>query len=478
MTCPDRHLLDDLALGLLPPAEADSLRAHLRACAACRQEAAFAQALRLGLSSPPPAGPCLSDEELCHLRDDTLPAEERARAESHLAGCARCASALRSLERALSEVEQHPVEVPPALLERAQALSRPRQPRVEPARLTWLERLLQGPLALRLSVAGAAAGVMLLIAFLFYPSEPSAPRSPQSGPVAARPAPRRVEFAPLKTVVPAPEPSPAVADKPSPGPETQPAAAPPLPAPSPKAEPRVATLLESQQRNLQNVIYPSLPPAEVPLALGFAESAAREDWRGAYLLGRTARSMAILSRPALAGTDRSRLLAAARSLPSLLTSSLAPDAGREVLLAFVEKIESALDGGDLEAARTRMDVLQTSLSERLEKNPAARACFRLGQTVSDLLLVSAATAYRLLEPEPASSAAKELAAVRAELAGPLENLPKDALDAIRTRLEIVAGYPLENLEAESARALIAELRRLDRAFEPPPPTPAAAPKNP
>jgi hypothetical protein len=216
----------------------------------------------------------------------------------------------------------------------------------------------------------------------------------------------------------------------------------------------------------------------VPLALGFAESAAREDWRGAYLLGRTARSMAILSRPALAGTDRSRLLAAARSLPSLLTSSLAPDAGREVLLAFVEKIESALDGGDLEAARTRMDVLQASLLERLEKNPAARACFRLGQAVSDLLLVSAVTAYRLPESEPASSAAQELAAVRTELAGPLESLPKDALDAIRTRLEIVAGYPLEKLEAESARALIAELRRLDRAFEPPPPTPPAAPQNP
>lgn len=480
MTCPDKKLLEDLALGRLPESEAGPLRAHLKECPGCLNEAAFAKALRLGLGAEKGSGACLSDEELCHLRDGTLPDGEQARALSHLIGCPRCTSALGALERSLLEAEQNPVDVPPALLERALMLSRPPAPKPESARLSWLQRLLQGPLVLRLSVAGAAATLMLLLAFLFYPTQPTAPRLPGAPEIStAPPAPPRPDLDSLKPPAQAGDDSrTAGAVAPAKPQDSLERAAPPVPpvAPPPPPE-RVAVLLDSQRRNLHNTIAPPIPPAGVPLALGFAESAPQETWRGAYLLGRTARSMAIISKPALAVGDRSLLLAAIHSLPSLIKASLAPDAGREVLLAFVDKIESALDNGDMDAVRARIDVLLASLSERLATNPAARACFRLGQTVSGLLLVSAVAAYRLPGLEPAAPVAEELAAARQDFAGPLGDLSQDMVDRIRTQLEIVAAFPHARLESDRARALIAELRRLDRVFEPPQP-PAATPENP
>ncbi len=430
MTCPDKKLLEDLALGLLPESEAGPLRAHLKECPRCLDEAAFAKALRLGLAGEKGSGGCLSDEDLCHLRDGTLPEDGQARALSHLAGCPRCASALRSLERSLLDAEQHPVDAPPALLERALLLARPPAPRPESVRLSWLQRILQGPFLLRLSVAGAAAALMLVFAFLFYPTQPAAPRLPRAPEIStAPPAPPRPDLDSLMPSAP-PKDKTRSAEAVTPEKPQDPldrAAPSPTPAVPPPPE-RVAVLLDSQRRNLYDTIAPKISPADVSLALGFAEPAAQESWRSAYLLGRTARSMAIISRPALVANDRSLLSAAVRSLPSLIHAALASDAGREVLLAFVEKIEKTLESGDMDAVRARIDVLLASLAEKLEKNPAARACFRLGQTVSDLLLVSAVAAYRLPPIEPAAPLAEELAAAQKDFAGALGDMSQDVVD--------------------------------------------------
>ncbi|NMB76600.1 MAG: hypothetical protein GYA21_15910 [Myxococcales bacterium] len=479
MTCPDHKLLEDLVLGLLPESEAGPLRAHLSECPSCLNEAAFAKALHLGLAVEKGSGGCLSDEELCHLRDGTLPDDARARALSHLVGCPGCATALRSLERSLLEAEQHPVDAPPALLERALALASPPEPEPQSVRLSWLQRILQGPLLLRLSVAGAAAALMLVFAFLFYPTQPAAPRLPGAPKISTAPtAPPRPDLDSLTPPIPRKDEARAADAAP---PEKQPGAAdraaPPVPSVAPPSPERLAVLLDSQRRNLHTTITPAILPAGASLALGFAESAPQDPWRGSYLLGRSARSMSIFSRPALIAGDRSLLLSTLRTLPSLINIALAKDTGREVLLAFVDRIENMLDSGDMDAVRARIDILLASLAERLDKNPAERACFRLGQTVSDLLLVSAVAAYRLPPIEPAAAVADELAAARKDFSGPLGDLPQDLLDRVRTQLEIVAAFPHAQLESARARTLIAELRRLDRVFEPPKP-PAAAPENP
>lgn len=55
---------------------------------------------------------CLSSEELAGLYDGTLPAGLATRARAHLAGCPRCAHALKILHRVLCEAPRAPS--PPA----------------------------------------------------------------------------------------------------------------------------------------------------------------------------------------------------------------------------------------------------------------------------------------------------------------------------------------------------------------------------
>src|SRR5687768_12693721 len=101
----------------------------------------------------------LTEEQLNDLADAVLAADERAAAESHLAGCAACRFELDSLRLVLADVRALPAALAPArdLLPDIHAVMDLEQQSIRPAR--WRQHTLwaaRGPLA--------AAAILLIVA--------------------------------------------------------------------------------------------------------------------------------------------------------------------------------------------------------------------------------------------------------------------------------------------------------------------------
>jgi hypothetical protein len=164
------------------------------------------------------------------LVDETATAEERARAEAHLAGCADCPRELARFRRTVALLRSvEPARAPAGFVERVTAAATPARPRRRLARAFV-------PLALKLPTQAAAlVMVAVLVGYLFRHTpeleraarfEPPAPRPPAPASEALTAAPG-AKAAPPAAPAPAPEPallSKAPAPRPAPAPEPVPAA--------------------------------------------------------------------------------------------------------------------------------------------------------------------------------------------------------------------------------------------------------------
>ncbi len=277
------------------------------------------------------------------LVDETAPAEERARAEAHLAGCADCPRELARFRRTVALLRSvEPGRAPAGFVERVTAAAAPGRPRRRLARAFV-------PLALKLPTQAAAlVMVAVLVGYLFRHTpeleraarfEPPAPRPPAPASEALTAA-RGAKAAPPAAPAPAPEPallSKAPAPRPAPAPEPVPAA--------PKTAVREAA---KDAANAEGARHD----------LGAAERhEGRQAARDAPGVRREADAMAAKAAPAERETA-----GPARSEPKALKALAPAEAPRAKERAFVEaRVSGALAVADRAAAAGKLRALVTDL---------------------------------------------------------------------------------------------------------------------
>ncbi|MBI3827808.1 MAG: zf-HC2 domain-containing protein, partial [Candidatus Rokubacteria bacterium] len=108
--------------------------------------------------------------------DDALGADELARLERHVAGCAACAREWRELSRAVAFVrEAGPVRAPAGFVDRVLARARP------PWWRRWLAAIFV-PLPRKLPVEAAAVVLVSVIGVLIYRQSPELQRATRTHP--------------------------------------------------------------------------------------------------------------------------------------------------------------------------------------------------------------------------------------------------------------------------------------------------------
>jgi hypothetical protein len=246
-------------------------------------------------------------ERFSALVDDTATAEERARCEAHLAGCADCRRELQGFRQTVALLRSlEPARAPLGFVERVTAAARP-----APRSRRFLERVFL-PLPLKLPMEAAAiVMVAVLVGYVFRHTPdleraarfdapptppprvlaPSPPPEPSAPPSAAPPRVSVPEPGPAPSPAPA---APAIAPRVA-APEPRPAPAPEPATPSPAAAPRVAgaerssappaRLLAPAPAPARRAPAPMPPPGEPALAAKpGAKTEARKDARGAEVL--------------------------------------------------------------------------------------------------------------------------------------------------------------------------------------------------
>jgi hypothetical protein len=279
------------------------------------------------------------------LVDETAPAEERARAEAHLAGCADCPRELARFRATVALLRSVvPARAPAGFVERVTAAAAPARPRRRLARAFL-------PLALKLPTQAAAlVMVAVLVGYLFRHTpeleraarfEPEAPRPPASASDALTAAPG-VKAAPPTAPVPAPEPT-RLSKAPTPAPR-------PAPAPEPAAAAPKTAVREAAKDagNAEGARHD----------LGAAER--REDQQAGHDAAgarREADGMAARAAPAERETA-----GPARSEPKALRALAPAEAPRAKERAFVEaRVSGALAVTDRAVAAEKLRALVTGL---------------------------------------------------------------------------------------------------------------------
>ena len=166
--------------------------------------------------------------------DDALAADERARVEAHLEGCAECRRELLQLRRTVALVRTlGPARAPAGFVDRVLAAARP---------VPWYRRALRWlfwPLPVKLPLEAAALVMVGVTALYVYQRSPELQEAARvEAPVASRPvAPAAPPPATPRAATP---PAVATAPTPAPSPAPTPPSAPPGSSVSPPAESEAA----------------------------------------------------------------------------------------------------------------------------------------------------------------------------------------------------------------------------------------------
>ncbi|MBN2498342.1 MAG: hypothetical protein JXR96_27375 [Deltaproteobacteria bacterium] len=429
MDCPDAREIEQLVLGRLAGSGRAGLIEHLTQCADCRAELMLAISLRLVLPGESRERGCerLDDGALCLLRDGELEGEAYQRALEHLLDCPDCLGELARLDRALSEAEATPREVPERLLERACALGGAR-PAARPA---LLERLF-GASVWRLSLAAGAATAVLLLTVLLAPSPPAVPDLPDMPelPRVAVPSPEPEPAAPAL-----PERSDTARPEPRPGPDALAQA---------KRDQNWSEGLDSEKRlALARAALPASTPAPVLTAALAEEGRVREALRTGEL-AEYLRSFG----PHLAESSAMRELRSGALAD--LASALAA-CGQAELAGFARDLEAR--DMPAETVARRLEVLHAAADEALAGKPAMGAAFRAGVLIQAWRIEALAAGYS--GRTASTGRAGELRALVESM-----DLEAEKRDAALKRL--AAMEELEATGQDPGQRLLTEIDALDR----------------
>jgi anti-sigma factor RsiW len=446
MGCPEKSKIEQLIAGVLDEDDSKNLLAHLTGCPDCRQEAALLTAVRLSLPTGPPGPKCLSDESLSLLRDDLLPDREREEALSHLSECHRCLSAWVSLDRSLEEAAREPVSPPAHLVRKAAALGGVGE---QTEKISFLQRLLGPSPSWRLSLASAAAVVVLVLTVVLSVQTTKQP-APEI-PVLVADDTRPVE-----------PPAPVT----GPGEPSEIPPAPVEPVPSGKAARLegnwLAALPGDKRLDLVKGLKPQVELPRVETGKAFKTPDRQASIADGYQLGRhlgylLAFAEQLDNPPAV----RAQLAQAAGSMVPMLRT-LAPEQGGKRLVDFSRDLHNQLASNLApDSARRKLEVFKTALLEALPAEEPTGLGFELGLLASQFEVASTAQKLGYGPPRRTWPSRKSVSRVRT-LVRKVKSLPDEDKREVLSSLErIEQMVPAPQTPARASK-ILEEIHTIDR----------------
>jgi len=444
MGCPEKSQIEQLIAGALGEKTSKELLSHLNECSDCRREAAFLTAVRLVLPGGQAGPQCLSDESLSLLRDDLLEGPEREKALTHLGGCQHCLGAWLSLDRALEQAAREPVPAPAHLVKQAVSLGAKGR---QTEKVSFLQRLLGPSPVWRLSMAGAAAALVLVVAVVVTspPTQIERPAMPES-PV-------------LVSDVTSPEEPPAV--------HPQEPAAEPIPTePQPSVEPQkardwLAALPDQKRLDLISSLKPKVDLPRVEMSKAYKRPEKQASLSDGYQLGRHLGYLLSFAGQLDSPGVRAQLGDAAGSLAPLLRT-VAPEKGSGQLFKFARELQAGLTSRLApDTAYRKLEVFRAALLETVPAGQPAGLGFELGLLASQLEVAS--TAQKLGYQPPHASFPSRQAVLRVRtLVRKVKDLPeKDKQDVLTSLERIEQMTPVPNKPARASK-ILEEIHTIDR----------------
>jgi len=447
MGCPEKSQIEQLVAGALDEKSSKELLSHLNECSDCRREAAFLTAVRLSLPAGQAGPQCLSDESLCLLCDDLLQGPEREKALAHLCGCRHCLGAWLSLDRSLEEAALEPVPAPAHLVKRAAALGAKDK---QTEKISFLQRLLGPSPVWRLSLAGAAAALVLVVAVVL--TSPATRIEVPKGPVP--PAPVLVSDVTGTDEPPAVQPQkPPVEPVPNePGPSVE--------TPR-KAQNWLAALPDQKRLDLISNLKPKADLPRVEMGKAYKTSDKQASVSDGYQLGRHLGYLLAFAGQLDSPGVRSQLAEAAGSLVPMLTT-VAPQADAPQLQKFAKDLQTGLNSRMApDTAKRRLEVLKTAVSEKISSQKPAGLGFELGLLASQLEVASTAQKLGYQPPPRSFPTRKSVSRVRT-LVRKAKQLPeKDKQDVLSSLERIEQMTPAPDKPARASK-ILEEIHTIDR----------------
>ena len=441
MGCPEKSQIEQLVAGALGENLSKELLSHLNECSDCRREAAFLTAVRLSLPAGQAGPQCLSDESLSLLCDDLLEGPEREKALAHMGGCQHCLGAWLSLDRSLKEAAREPVPAPAHLVKQAAALG---AKGIHTEKVSFLQRLLGPSPVWRLSMAGAAAALVLVVAVVLT-SPPTRIDRPEP-PV-------------LVSDVTGPEEPPAVSPQ---QPPVEPAPNEPKPSVEPeKARDWLAALPDKQRLDLISSLKPKadLPRAEVVKALKAPDQ--KPSIADGYQLGRQVGYLLSFAEQLDSPGVRSQLADAAGSLVPMLRA-VAPEKGAGQLIKFAKDLETGMSSRLApDTAQRKLEVFKAAVSETISAQEPTGLGFELGLLASQFEVASTAQKLGYQPPRRSFPTKKSVSRVRT-MVRKAKDLPEKDKQDVLTSLERIEQMTPSPDEPARASKILDEIHTIDR----------------
>jgi hypothetical protein len=445
MGCPDKSQIEQLVAGALSENSSKELLSHLNECSHCRQEAAFLTAVRLSLPAKQPGPQCLSDESLSLLRDDLLEGPDREKALVHLSGCQHCLGAWLALDRSLEEAAREPVLAPAHLVKQAVALG---AKGIKTEKVSFLQRLLGPSPVWRLSLAGAAAALVLVVAVVLTspPTRVDVPTGPEP-PV-------------LVSDVTGPEEPPAVHPQEPPVEPVSPEPKPSVEQPQ-KARDWLAALPDQKRLELISSLKPKADLPRVEMGKAYKVPDRKPSIADGYQLGRQLGYLLTFAEQLDSPGVRAQLADAAGSLAPMLRA-VAPEKGSKQLVKFARDLETGLSSRLApDTARVKLEVFKTALFDTVPAGESAGLGFELGLLASQLEVAS--TAQKLGYQPPRRSFPSRQAVLRVRtMVRKVKDLPDKEKKDVLTSLERIEQMTPAPDEPARASKILEEIHTIDR----------------
>jgi len=446
MGCPEKSQIEQLVAGALGEKTSKELLSHLNECSDCRREAAFLTAVRLSLPAKPPGPQCLSDESLSLLRDDLLEGPEREKALAHLGGCQHCLGAWLALDRSLEEAAREPVTAPAHLVKQAAALGAKGK---QTEKVSFLQRLLGPSPVWRLSLAGAAAALVLVVAVVL------------TSPPTRLEVPARPEPPVLVSDVTGPEEPPAVPPK-KPPVEPVPAKPKPPSAEQPrKAGDWLAALPDQKRLKLISSLKPEADLPRVEMGKAYKVPDRKPSIADGYQLGRHLGYLLTFAEQLDSPGVRAELGDAAGSLVPMLRA-VAPEKGSERLEKFARDLKTGLSSRLApDTARRKLEVFKDALSGTVPAGEPAGLGFELGLLASQLEAASTAQKLGYQPPRRSFPSRRSVSRVRT-MVRKVKDLPEKDKKDVLTSLERIEQMAPSADEPVRASKILEEIHTIDR----------------
>lgn len=442
MGCPEKSQIEQLVAGALGEKASKELLSHLNGCSDCRQEAAFLTAVRLSLPAGQAGPQCLSDESLSLLCDDLLEGPDREKALAHLGGCQHCLGAWLSLDRSLSEAAREPVPAPAHLVKQAAALG---AKGIQTEKVSFLQRLLGPSPVWRLSMAGAAAALVLVVAVVLT-----------SAPIQTE----RPEPPVLVSDVTGPEEPPAVLPH---EPPVEPVPTEPKPSVKEpqKARDWLAALPDKKRLDLISSLKPKADLPRVEMGKAYKTPDKQASISDGYQLGRHVGYLLSFAEQLDSPGVRAQLADAAGSLVPMLRAA-APEKGAKQLIDFAGDLHKGLSSRLApDTARRKLEVFKAAVSEAVSSQEPSGLGFELGLLASQLEVASTAQKLGYQPPRRSFPTKKSVSRVRT-MVRKVKDLPdKDKQDVLSSLERIEQMTPSPDKPARASK-ILDEIHTIDR----------------